>query len=197
MRRHYLITMLVAGGLLAVLLSTTGESVAQSKKNKTGPVIKIAGPAANTTQESQTYDYYKAGKAAAPTVYFFNLPKTLKADEKDYAEFTIKEVKDKKADLIAAWKKLFLPPEGFTIDEVTRVSDPPLKAASGSTYTVLSIRGSYTPESSKKLDGYLMLCAFFEGKDANYEFRLVGPQGAVSPHQSDFYDILKSFQTSK
>ena len=193
MRRH-LSCLLMAGGLLALVLMA-GDSAAQSKKNKTGPVIKIAGPAPKSTQESQTYDFYKAGKAAAPILYIFNLPKTLKADEKDIAELTIKEVKEKKEDLVAGWKKLFLPPAGYTIDEVTRVTE--LKAASGSPITVIFIRGSYVAESSKKLDGYLMLCAFFEAKDANYEFRLVGPQAAVSPHQSDFYDILKSFQTSK
>ena len=191
--RRYLVSLVFVCGIVALALNA-GNSVAQkSEKKKTGPVIKVGGK--KEMQESQTYDFYKAGKAAAPILYIFNLPKTLKADEKDIAELTIKEVKEKKEDLVAGWKKLFLPPAGYTIDEVTRVTE--MKAASGSPFTVIFIRGSYVAESSKKLDGYLMLCAFFEAKDANYEFRLVGPQAAVSPHQSDFYDILKSFQTSK
>lgn len=166
--------------LLGLILGLAGTLPAQSQKKKTGPVLDING------LKVQTYDFYKPEKVDKPLLYYFKLPKSLKGDEKDIAELKIQPTSLTVADFVAGIKGKFEPPAGYTIDEVTRVTEQ--KSGAGK-YTTVYIRGSY-----QKKPMHLMLAAHYEIKGQAFAFELVGPQGAVGIHQSDFYDLLKELK---
>jgi hypothetical protein len=166
--------------LVGLVAWAAGELTAQSAKKRTGPVLDVNG------LKAQTYDFYKPEKVEKPLLYSFKLPKSLKGDEKDVADFTIQSTSLSVADMVAGIKGKFEPPAGYKIDEVIRVQE---QKGGPAAITTVYIRGSY-----EKKPMYVMLAAHFKVKDQAYVFQLVGPQGAVGVHQSDFYALLKEFK---
>jgi len=166
--------------LLGLLAFLANDLTAQSAKKKTGPVLDVNG------LKSQTYDFYKPEPAKEPMLYVFKLPKSLKADEKDIAIFTIQPTSLSVNDFVAGIKGKFEPPAGYKIDEVTRVQE---QKGGKAKVTTVYIRGSY-----EKKPMYLMLAAHVEANGKTYAFELVGPQAAAAAHQADFFDILKDFK---
>jgi hypothetical protein len=103
------------------------------------------------------------------------------------------------ADNITRWKGMFIPPEGKTIDEATKVSR--FKTA-GENMTYADIQGTYKfkarpfdPNAKEELKpDYRMLGVIFGSPKGPYYIRFVGPAKTVNQHKLAFDYWLKSFK---
>jgi hypothetical protein len=103
------------------------------------------------------------------------------------------------ADNITRWKGMFIPPEGKTIDEATKVRR--FKTA-GEDMTYADIQGTYKfkarpfdPNAKEELKpDYHMLGVIFGSPKGPYYVRFVGPAKTVNQHKLAFEYWLKSFK---
>jgi hypothetical protein len=100
---------------------------------------------------------------------------------------------------VKRWKGQFVPPDGKTIDDVTKVEK--MKVA-GVDVLYVDIYGTYKfkerpfdPNAETMLKpNYRMLNAILESKDGPYYIRLVGPAKVVEHHKKGFDEWLKAFK---
>jgi gluconolactonase len=106
------------------------------------------------------------------------------------------------AENIKRWKEQFVPPEGKTIDDVTKIET--LKVGDREVTTV-DIHGTYkfkaqpfNPNAKVELrPDYRLLTAIFEGKKGPYFIRFVGPAKTVGQHKKGFEEWLKGFEAAR
>ncbi|GBD36054.1 hypothetical protein HRbin36_01173 [bacterium HR36] len=98
---------------------------------------------------------------------------------------------------IKRWKNMFQPPEGKSIDEVTKVSEFKVGEVP---VVYVDIRGTYlfrpfpaAPKAEPRKD-YRMISVIFRSPKGPYFIRLVGPEVTVSQHQKGFDTWLKNFK---
>jgi hypothetical protein len=102
-------------------------------------------------------------------------------------------------DNIKRWKKMFVPPEGKSIDEVTKVDT--LKVGKVQ-MTYADLRGTYlyrpspqAPDSEVvRMANHRMLAVVFESEKGPYFIRMVGPADTVQHYKKGFDDWLKGFK---
>jgi hypothetical protein len=99
---------------------------------------------------------------------------------------------------IDRWKGMFQPPEGKTIDQVSKVET---KDVGKVKTTVLDVRGTYNFKASPMAPGpgeprpnYRMLAIVFESPQGPYFFRFVGPQKTIDKNKKDFDKWLNGFK---
>ena len=100
---------------------------------------------------------------------------------------------------VERWKKMFVPPEGKSIDDVSKVEK--MKVAD-SDVTYLDVHGTYKmkkrpfdPNEKPELKpDYRLIGVVFETKNGPYFIRFVGPEKTVEQHKKDFDDWLKAFK---
>jgi len=98
---------------------------------------------------------------------------------------------------IKRWKSMFQPPEGKSIDEVTKVSEFQVGTVP---VVYVDIRGTYlfrpfpaSPKVEPRKD-YRMISVIFRSPKGPYFIRLVGPEATVAKHQKGFDEWLKNFK---
>ena len=67
----------------------------------------------------------------------------------------------------------------------------------GTKSAYLDVSGTYSPifpAGAEPKPDYRMLAVYYEGKDNNYTFKLVGPAAAVEAAKKGFDDWLKAFK---
>ena len=129
--------------------------------------------------------------------YQFRLPRA--KDDKEDAELAIlPNVSGTPESNIARWKEMFLPPDGKTIDEVSKVTSVKAGAVK---LTTLEVSGIYLykdrPLSAKTpvpKANYRMLSVIFETSEGPTLIRLVGPAATVERHRAGFDNFLKNFK---
>lgn len=98
---------------------------------------------------------------------------------------------------IERWKKMFVPPEGKKIDDVSKIEK--LKAGEVN-ITLLDVHGTYKfkvrpMDTQEELrPNQRMLSAVFASPNGPYFVRLVGPEKTVDSHRAEFVDWLKAFK---
>ena len=100
---------------------------------------------------------------------------------------------------IARWKGMFIPPQGKTIDDVTKVDH---FKVGDQDVTYLDISGTYKfkarpfdPNAKEELKpDHRMEGVVFGSNKGPYFLRLVGPAKTVSQHKKEFDDWLKAFK---
>ncbi|HLN31602.1 MAG TPA: hypothetical protein VK395_27925 [Gemmataceae bacterium] len=125
-------------------------------------------------------------------------------DDKENAELIIFHfgagVGGSAEDNIKRWKRMFVPPQGKTIDEVTKVEK---MKVSGVNATYVDLQGNflYKPspaapdsETARRPD-YRMLSVMFEAKNGPYFIRLVGPAHIVEHYKKGFDGWIKGFKS--
>ncbi|MCS7017005.1 MAG: hypothetical protein NZM42_12910 [Gemmatales bacterium] len=98
---------------------------------------------------------------------------------------------------IKRWKNMFQPPEGKSIDEVTKISEFKVGEVP---VVYVDIQGTYlfrpfpaAPKAEPRKD-HRMISVIFRSPKGPYFIRLVGPEVTVSKHQKAFDEWLKNFK---
>jgi len=96
------------------------------------------------------------------------------------------------------WKKQFTPPEGKTIDQVSKVETVKLATTKA---TVLDVSGTYMfkarpmdPGPGEPRPNSRMLAAVLETPKGNYYIKLTGPAKTIEKNKKDFDGWLKAFK---
>ncbi len=99
---------------------------------------------------------------------------------------------------IDRWKKMFEPPAGKTIEDVSKVDETTIGKSKA---TILDVRGTYqfkaspmSPEAPEPRANHRMLAVVFESPQGSYFFRFVGPEKTVEKNRKDFDKWLKGFK---
>jgi hypothetical protein len=103
------------------------------------------------------------------------------------------------ADNLKRWKSQFQPPEGKTIDDVSKVEK---KKVADVDLHYLDIQGTYLfkfppfdPNAkTTKLPEYRRLGVYFASENGPYFITLTGPEKTVAQHKKGFDDWLKNFK---
>jgi hypothetical protein len=131
----------------------------------------------------------------------FKLPKV--KDDKDDAEMVIfyfgPGAGGSAAENVKRWKGMFVPPQGKTIDDMSKVTT--LKVGDV-VVTYLDVQGTYKykarpfdPNAKEELrPDARMLGVVFASAKGPYFIRLVGPAKTVEHHKKGFDDWLKAFK---
>jgi hypothetical protein len=123
-----------------------------------------------------------------------------KKDDKDRAELVVFKGFGGSADQnIKRWKEMFNPPEGKTLDEVSKVSKIKIGKLEGH---YLDVSGTYKykaapfdPKSPTELrPNSRMLAIHYEGTNDQFHIRLVGPAKTVEGYKQGFEDWLKALK---
>jgi hypothetical protein len=128
----------------------------------------------------------------------FRLPK-VKDDKIDGEMYIYKGLGGKPDENVKRWKDMFLPPEGKTIDDVSKQSEIKI----GTKQAVLfEVYGTYKhkdapfdPKSKLELrPDHRMVAVQYDGEDDTYHFRLIGPAATVDHYRKGFEDWLKALK---
>ena len=123
-------------------------------------------------------------------------------DDKDHAEIVILYFGQGQGGSaeqnIKRWKSQFKPPEGKTIQDVSKVEK---FKVSGFPVTYLDIQGTYSflPPSNPNAKmtirpNYRMLGVVLEAKKGPYFIRLLGPADTVAHYKKGFDEWIKGFK---
>jgi hypothetical protein len=123
-------------------------------------------------------------------------------DDKDDVEVVIFYFGEGKGgsaeDNIKRWRSQFKPPEGKTIQDVSKVEK---MKVGGVPVTYLDIRGVYTPlpptNPNAKItirQNYRLLGVVFEAKKGPYFIRMLGPANSVAYYKKGFDEWIKGFK---
>ncbi len=175
---------------LAVLACGLGPA-ARADDNK-GTVVDFDGltsraPAAWKEEAAGQFRYLQ-----------FKVPK-VKDDAKDAELLVFKGFGGSNKDNLARWQGQFIPPEGKTADEASKVTEFKVGDVK---VTSLDIQGTYKARNppndpkakEEKFPGYRMLAVIFEGPKTVYHVKLIGPAATVEANQKDFEEWIKAFK---
>jgi len=103
---------------------------------------------------------------------------------------------------IQRWLDGFIPPEGKTVKDVSKVEKFDIGKAK---VVYLDVSGTqiykerpFDPKSKEVLrPGFRMLSVIFDSGDGNYRIYLTGPMKTVEKHKKAFDEWLKGFKTGK
>lgn len=176
---------LLSVGLVA---STDPTAVAQSKA-VTIKLDKLSAPAPAGWVSEKPSNRLRS--------YQFQLP-----GEKDgpAGEFNVMPESNPKAEVVfPRWKGQFVPPDGKTTDDISKVSKLELK---GATVELLDVTGTwryrerpFDPKSKEELrEDYRVVWAVVAEKDEAFHARLSGPRAVVDKHYPAFEAWLKALK---
>jgi hypothetical protein len=185
-----------AVGLSAWMASSVRVSAAEETNQEKQVAVSLGG------LESHAPVEWKQQETSGPNrVYQFSVPK-VEGDSAD-AQIAIfyfgPNGAGSVADNITRWKGMFIPPQGKTIDEATKVAR---FKTSGEDTTYADIQGTYKfkarpfdPNAKEELKpDYRMIGVIFGSPKGPYYIRFVGPAKTVNQHKIAFDNWLKSFK---
>jgi hypothetical protein len=177
-----------AAVFLAVVVTQTGGLQAQDK----GIVVKVgklttAAPA----------DWQKEKPANLLRSYQFKLPGAEDFPQPELAVFPESHPDPEKN--FPKWKAQFVPPEGKTIDDISKTGKWDVK---GATVTYLDVTGTWKykerPQDPKSkemlLDDYRVIWVIVAEKDEATHIRLSGPSASVAKSYKAFEGFVKSLK---
>lgn len=182
---------MLAVGMLATV-GWTDRPVLRADDNK-GTIVDLDGLKSRTPTE-----WKEEAPANRMRLAQFLLPKA--KDDKFDAELVIfKGIGGSNKDNIDRWKKMFVPPQGKTLDDISKVKE---MKVGGAMLTYLDIEGTYlfkarpfdpNAKAEPRPDSR-MLGVVFETKDNPYHIRAVGPAKTIAQYQKGFDEWLKNFK---
>ncbi len=117
------------------------------------------------------------------------------------AELVVMPESDPKAEKVfPRWKGQFVPPEGKTADDISKVKK--LDGVKGATIDILDVNGTwrykerpFDPKSKEELkeDQRVIWAIVFDGDEAAH-VRLSGPKGTVDAHYPEFEKWLRALK---
>jgi hypothetical protein len=183
-------------GALVVGLLPCGPCHAQgqSSEERKGTAVTIAGMESRTPGswiEVKTKQQFRVKQ--------FRLPRI--GDQKDDAEVIVYYFGEGGAGSVEAnvkrWKSMFVPPEGKTIEDVTKVEQKKINCMAA---TYFDAHGTYLFRASpmatetERRPNYRMINIILETKNGPYFFRLVGPDETVARYKKGFDEWIEGFK---
>lgn len=188
----------VRGLVLAVSfigVALTGAADAQDKKKDDlkSMTVDIDGLKADAPK-----DWVREKPANLLRSYQFRLPKA-DGDKEDADLGILPDVTGKDEDNIARWKKMFLPADGKSIDDSSKIEKLKVGAVK---LTYLDVQGTYLKKQrpldpdakAMKMPNYRMFSVLFETKENTHLIRVIGPAKTLEQNKKAFDDWLKSFK---
>ncbi len=178
-------------GAAALALALDGQvSRGEDKKDEKPAVLEIDGmkasvPAGWKEEKPENLLRYKQ----------FKLPK-MKDDTRD-AEIVIFKLGGTAEENVKRWKGMFLPPDGKTIEEVSKVSEIKIgdkKATQLDIYGTFLYKKNPMEKKAEERPDHRMIAIQYDGGDASYQIRLVGPAATVEHYKKGFDDTFKSLK---
>ena len=188
MKRLWLLAVFFFGALALAL-----DSGVVSADDKKGDTVELDG-----LKAAVPGDWQKEKPANLMRYLQFKLPKN--KDDKDDAELVVfKSLSGTAEANIKRWKDMFMPPEGKTIEEASKVTEIKI---GGTKSPYLDVSGTYKfkaapfdPKAKVELKpGYRMLAIQYDGKNDTYHLRLVGPAKTVDQYKKGFDDWLTALK---
>jgi hypothetical protein len=190
--------LLLAAAVVAIGLWSVDPGAGQEKSNDKGKgtVVKLGDLASRTPAA-----WYEEKPTSAMRLYQFRLSPI--GDDKDNAEIVIfyfgSGQGGSAADNIKRWKGFFVPPQGKTIEEASKVQKMKVGEVP---VAYLDVHGTYSfkfppfsPSAKTTLrPNYRMLGVVFEAKKGPYFIRMVGPENTVAHYKKGFDEWLKGFK---
>ncbi len=178
-----------ASGLVVLLLAAAGLRAADNK----GSVVDLDG-----LKSAAPSSWKEESPSNRMRLAQFRLPKA-DGDPNDAELVVFRNAGGSVRDNITRWKGQFTPPDGKTIDEVSKVEEIKI---GGRDATKLDIHGTYLlkrrpfdpDDKGEKQPGYRMLAVQFDGPSNVYHIRLVGPAKTVEHYKPGFDEWLKNFK---
>lgn len=174
-------------GAMTCLELAGAEGRAQDKK---GAVVELDELKAAAPVE------WKAEEPTSRMRYLqFRLPHT-EGDKADAELVIFKGLGGTAAENVRRWKDQFRPPQGKSIDDVSKVAEIKI---GGHPATYLDVSGTYLFKA-KPIDkgeprpDYRMLGIHFEGPKNNFHIKLVGPAKTVERYKVGFDEWLKALK---
>lgn len=186
-------TMVITMALGVVILS--GRAGAQDKKKDD---LKSMTVDIDGLKSEAPKDWKREKPANLLRSYQFRLPKA-DGDKEDADLGILPDVTGKDEDNIARWKKMFLPVDGKTIDETSKLEK--LKVGDAK-LTYLDVQGTYLKKQrpldpdfkAMKMPNYRMFSVLFETKENTHLIRVIGPAKTLEQNKKAFDDWLKAFK---
>jgi len=184
---------LLTAGVLACACDGL-PSLAQDKKDDKPTVVEIDGMKAPVPAEWKRVAKPKSTFRA----YEFILPKA-KDDKVDGEMFITKGIGGRPDENIKRWKEMFTPPEGKTIDDVSKQSEIKIGDKKATFFEVYgTYKYKFPPQDPKaKLElrpDHRMLNVQYEGTEDTYHIRFVGPAATIDTYRKGFEDWLKALK---
>ena len=185
-----------AVGTIGLWSVDRGAGQEKSSEKGKGPLVKLDGVESRTPADS-----YEEKPTSNMRLYQFRLSPI--EDDKDNAEVVIFYFGEGQggsvADNVKRWKSSFVPPEGKTIEDVSKVQKMKVGEIP---VTTLDVHGTYSfkfppfsPNAKTTLrPNYRLVGVIFEGKKGPYFIRMVGPEQTVAYYKKGFDEWLKGFK---
>lgn len=180
---------------LLTWVALAGSATAQDKKkddlkSMTVDIDGLKSEAPKTWTREKPYNLLRS--------YQFRLPKA-DGDKEDADLGILPDVTGKDEDNIVRYKKMFLPPDGKTIEDVSKLDKMKVGDVK---ITYLDVQGTYLKKmrpldpdfKAVKMPGYRMFSILFETKENTHLIRVIGPAKTLEQHKKAFDDWLKGFK---
>lgn len=180
--------------LLAIFaLGALALSSGQAADDQKGDVVELDG-----LKAAVPADWKKEKPANLMRFLQFKLPKN-KDDKEDGELVVFKSLSGTAEANIKRWKEMFQPPDGKTIDDVSKVTEIKI---GGTKAPYLDVSGTYKfkaapfdPKAKTELKpGFRMLAIQLDGKNDTYHLRLTGPAKTVDQYKKGFEDWLQALK---
>lgn len=176
-----------------VVLAGSADAQDKKKDDLKSMTVEIDGLKADTPK-----DWKREKPANLLRSYQFRLPKA-DGDKEDADLGILPDVPGKDEDNIARWKKMFLPVDGKSIDDTSKVEKLKVGAVK---LTYLDVQGTYLKKQrpldpdfkAMKMPNYRMFAVLFETKENTHLIRVIGPAKTLEQNKKAFDDWLKSFK---
>jgi hypothetical protein len=178
--------------MLALLACSLTLALSEVRAEEKGTKVKIGSLSATTPA-----DWVKEKPANLLRSYQFKLPGEKDQPQPEVAVFPESHPNPDKS--IPKWKTQFVPPEGKTTDDISKVTKWDLK---GATVTVFDITGTWKyrdrpndPKSKEMLlDDYRAIWVIVAEKEEATHIRLSGPAAGVAKNAKAFEEWIKSLK---
>ena len=178
--------------MLGAFLSFSCLAVSSVKGEDKGTVVKVGSLSATTPADWKN-------EKVANRLRSFQLKLPGEKDHPDAEVVVYPEINPNPDKNFPKWKAQFVPPEGKTVDDISKTGKWEVK---GATVTFLDVSGKWKykerpqdPTSKEMLlDDYRVVWAVVTDKDDTTHLRLSGPQPTVDKHYAAFVELLKGLK---
>jgi hypothetical protein len=185
-------------GLVLGLLAAGGVGTAAGQGGQ-GTVVDLGGLKSRTPAEWKEQPVSPIQKQGGRLLHFV-LPK-VEGDklDADVLVFYFGGQGGSVKENLPRWKGMFIPPQGKSIDEVTKVEEFKVGQVP---VTSVDIHGTYKfkkapfvpDEQAERRPDHRMIAVYFDSKNGPYYLRFVGPEKTVAHYKAGFDKWLRSFE---